>query len=315
MWERPSKNEKVKEYFELHYRMTNRRFKDSGFEPLLAYIILTLGFVGLSIYLFNKTEFAVYVYLLFALTLIGKLSETRRTEFLKICFGDTQLKKIRITENLICSTPFFVFLFYRQLFLFAGLLLVLTAILALVNFRTTLNFTIWTPFSKQPFEFTTGFRNTFYLFFVAYALTFIAVSVNNFNLGIFAMLLVFATTLSYYTKPENEYYVWTYNQNPRQFLFSKIKTAILFSSSLALPIALILSIFFYQNIDLILLFSLVGWAFLTAIIVTKYSAYPDEMNIPQGILLAVCLWFPPILIVLIPYLFRKSENQLSSLLK
>lgn len=295
--------------------MTNRRFNDTGFEPLLAYILLTVGFVGLSIYLFNKAEFAVYVYLLFALTLIGKLSETRRTEFLKICFDDTQLKKIRITENFICSTPFFLFLLYKQLFLFAGLLLTLTAILALVNFRTTLNFTIWTPFSKQPFEFTTGFRNTFYLLFTAYALTFIAVSINNFNLGVFAMLLMFATTLSYYTNPENEYYVWIYNHNPRQFLFSKIKTAILFSSLLALPIALILSIFFYHHIGLILLFFLVGWAFLTAIIVTKYSTYPDEMNIPQGILLAICLWFPPVLIVLVPYLFRKSENQLSSLLK
>lgn len=295
--------------------MTNRRFKDIGFEPFFAYIILTLVFFGLSIYLFNKTEFAVYAYLLSALTLIGKLSETRRTEFLKICFGDTQLKKIRITENLICSTPFFIFLLYKQFFLFAGLLLALTAILALVNFRTTLNFTIWTPFTKRPFEFTTGFRNTFYLFFAAYALTFIAISVNNFNLGVFALLLLFATTLSYYTKPENEYYVWVCNQNPRQFLFSKIKTAILFSSSLALPIALFLSIFFYQNIGLILLFFLAGWIFLIAIIVTKYSAYPDEMNIPQGILFAICLWFPPILIVLIPYLFRKSENQLSRILK
>lgn len=295
--------------------MTDRRFKDTGFEPLIVYVILTLGFFGLSIYLFKKTEFAVYVYLLFALTLIGKLSETRRTEFLKICFGDTQLKKVRITENLIHSTPFFVFLLYKQLFLFAGLLLALSATLALVNFRTTLNFTIWTPFSKRPFEFTTGFRNTFYLFFAAYTLTFIAVQVNNFNLGIFAMLLVFATTLSYYTKPENEYYVWTFSHNPRQFLFSKIKTAILFCSLLALPIALILSIFFYQNIGLILLFFIVGWTFLIAIIVTKYSAYPDEMNIPQGILLAICLWFPPMLIVLIPYLFQKSEKQLSSLLK
>ena len=67
--------------------MTNRRFKDTGIEPLLAYILLTVGFIGLSIYLFSKTEFAVYAYLLSALTLIGKLSETRRIEFLKICFG------------------------------------------------------------------------------------------------------------------------------------------------------------------------------------------------------------------------------------
>jgi len=39
------------------------------------------------------------------------------------------------------------------------------------------------------------------------------------------------------------------------------------------------------------------------------------MNITQGVLLALCIWFPPILVVLIPYLFKKSENRLSSLLK
>jgi membrane protein YdbS with pleckstrin-like domain len=194
-------------------------------------------------------------------------------------------------------------------------LFVLTTILALVNFRTTLNFTLWTPFSQRPFEFTTGFRNTFYLFFVAYALTVIAVSVNNFNLGVFAMLLVFATTLSYYTKPENEYYVWTYNVNAKEFLFSKIKTAIFFSTSLVLPIAIVIAIFYPQNIGILLLFFLVGWTFLISVIVSKYSAYPDEMNITQGILLALCIWLPPILVVLIPYLFKKSENRLSNLLK
>ena len=295
--------------------MTNRRFKDNGFNPFFAHVILAVGFSGLSIYLFKMTEFAEYIYLLSALTFVGNLSETRRTEFLKICFGERQLKIIRITENLIYSMPFLAFLLYKQLFVSAGLLFTSTVILALVNFRTSLNFTIWTPFSKQPFEFTSGFRNTFYLFFLAYILTIIAVFVNNFNLGVFSMLLVFATTLSYYTKPENEFYVWTYNHNPRQFLFGKIKTAILYSSSLAIPIALVLAVFYYQNIGLILLFFAIGWAFLTAVIFAKYSAYPDEMNIPQGILLAICLWFPPVLIVLIPFLFRKSENQLSSLLK
>jgi len=305
----------MKEYFELQYRMTNRRFKDTGFEPLLAYLVLTVGFVGLSIYLFSKTEFGEYIFMLSALTLIGKLSETRRTEFLKICFSYTKLKKIRVTENLICSLPFLIFLLYKQLFLSALLLFVLATILALLNFRTTLNFTIWTPFSKRPFEFTTGFRNTFYLFFAAYALTAIAISVNNFNLGVFAMLLVFATTLSYYSKPENEYYVWSFSVNAKVFLFSKIKTAILFSTLLALPIAIVLVTFYSQNIGILSLSFLVGWAFLISVIVSKYSTYPDEINITQGILLALCIWFPPILVILIPYLFKKSENQLSGLLK
>jgi hypothetical protein len=191
----------------------------------------------------------------------------------------------------------------------------LTTILALVNFQTTFKFTIWTPFSKRPFEFTTGFRNTFYVFFTAYALTIIALLINNFNLGVFAMLLVFATTLSYYSMPENEYYVWIHNLKPKAFLFSKIKTALLFSSSIALPIAIILAIFNPQYIGLLSIFFLIGWAFLISVIVSKYAAYPDEMNITQGIFLALCIWFPPILIVLIPYLFKQSENRLVGLLK
>ena len=295
--------------------MTNRWFKDTGLEPLLAYLILIAGFGGLSIYLFRKTDFAAYIFLLSALSLISKLSETRRNEFLKFCFDDATVKKIRSTENIICSSPFIIILIYKQLYLSAILLFVLAAILALINFRTTINFTLWTPFSKRPFEFSTGFRNTFYLFFASYALAVIAVSVNNFNLGAFAMLLVFATTLSYHAKSENEFYVWTYNVKAKIFLLNKIKTAILFSTLLALPIAIVIAIFYPQNIGILSLLFLVGWAFLISVIVSKYSAYPDEMNITQGVLLALCIWFPPILAVLIPYLFKKSENRLSSLLK
>ena len=295
--------------------MMNRKLKDGGIEPLLAYIILLIVFLGFSFYLFYKTTFAEYIYLLLALTFIGNLSEIRRAEFLKICFPDTQLRKIRISENLICSIPFLAFLLYKQLYFSSSLLLVLTLILALINFRTTINFSIWTPFSKRPFEFTTGFRNSFYMFFIAYSLTFIAVSVDNFNLGVFAMLLVIATTLTYYAKPEQEYYVWIFNMNTKKFLFTKIKTALLFSASLALPILIVLSIYYPQYIGILSLFFLVGWAFLISVILSKYSAYPYEMNIAQGIILALCIWFPPLLLVLIPYLFKKSENRLRSLLK
>lgn len=72
--------------------MTNRRFKDTGLEPLLAYLILIAGFAGLSIYLFRKTDFAEYIFLLSALSLISKLSETRRNEFLKFCFDEKTVK-------------------------------------------------------------------------------------------------------------------------------------------------------------------------------------------------------------------------------
>ena len=207
--------------------MINRRFKDAGVEPWLAYIILIVAFIGLSFYLFHKTEFAGYIYELFPLMLAGKLSESRRTEFIKICFGDRKLKEIRILENLIIATPFLIILIFKQQIIPAGILIILTILLALANFRTPVSLTIPTPFSKRPFEFATGFRNSFYLVFAAYALTIIAVSVGNFNLGIFSMLLVFAITLGYYAKPENSYYVWSFSLSPKMFLIRKIKTATL----------------------------------------------------------------------------------------
>jgi hypothetical protein len=90
----------MKEYFNLQATLINRRIRDAGVVPLFAYIILILGFYSLSAYLFNVTEFAVYIYPFLYINLIGRLSETRRCEFLTICFGDNQFKKIRIAENL-----------------------------------------------------------------------------------------------------------------------------------------------------------------------------------------------------------------------
>jgi hypothetical protein len=295
--------------------MTSRKFKGAGIEPLFAYIILAIGFVALSVFLFYKTEFAPYIYLLIALALTGNLSETRRNEFLQLCFGENKLKKIRITENLLAVMPFLIFLACKQLFLPGLILIIGTIFLALVNFRTTFNFVIPTPFYKKPFEFTIGFRNSFYLVAAAYGLTIVAVAVNNFNLGIFAMLLVFAISLTYYTKPENEYYVWSYSLSAKKFLLEKIKTATLFSTLLIIPIAVMLGIFFPKNTDILLLFYLAGWGFLIYMIVSKYATYPAELNITQAIILVLCISFPPLLIFVIPYFFNRSENRLTSLLQ
>ncbi|MFL0162753.1 ABC transporter permease [Aquirufa salirivi] len=295
--------------------MCNRHLKDAGIHPLVAYVLLAGLFLGLSVYLFQSTEFAPYIYLLFALSMIGNLSEKRRTEFLRLCFGDSRMKKIRICENVIASLPFLAFLLYQQLFVYMALLVALVILMALSQFKTALQWTLWTPFSKRPFEFMVGFRNTFYLFFMAYVLAVMAVIQNNFNLGIFALLIVFTTCLFFHTKAENEYYVWSFHPKPRAFLLRKIKTALLYSTLLALPITLLLSYFFYQNIGIILLFMVLAWAFLISMIVSKYSEYPNEIYLAPSILLALCLWFPPLLLLFIPYYFKKSENRLTRLLK
>lgn len=293
--------------------MTNRKLTAFGIKPFISYPLFLTGFTALSIYLFKKTEFAGYIYILLALSFIIKLSETKRNDFLKICFAENYLR-IRIIENLVVSLPFIFFLIYTLMFILVIILILFSGLFALVNFEINYNVTIPTPFYKKPFEFIVGFRNTFYLLVVAYALTFIAISVNNFNLGAFAFLLVLLIVSGYYTKPENEFFVWSYNLTAINFLKEKIKTALLFSSFIALPVIILLAIFFFIHIQFLLLLVLLYYVYLVTIIAAKYSAYPQEMNLPRLILLSSGFLFPPLLFIITPYFLIQSFNRLKYVL-
>lgn len=295
--------------------MLNRKFTDVRIEPVVAYLFLIAGFAALSVFLFYKTAFAEYLYVVVSLSLCGILSEIKRNEFLKTTFKTSEYRQIRIVENLLVSAPFILFLLYKLLFLSAVILMVASVLLSLIKIKTIFSFTIPTPFNKKPFEFTVGFRNTFYLFPVAYVLACIAVSIDNFKLGVFAMMSLFAISLSFYSKPEDEFYVWSFSLNSRQFLFEKIKTALLYASFLIIPIVLVLGTAFYQNGLYILLWFLIGYAFLIAVVTAKYTVFPDEMNLTQGFLIAVSLFFPPLLLFVIPYFFSQSVNRLKTYLK
>jgi hypothetical protein len=305
----------MKEYFRLQFKMTNRKMADFGLNPIIGFCLLFAGFIGLSIYLFSKTEFAEYAFILIALSFVSKLSETKRNDYLKYCFRNTKYRILRLTENFIVALPFMAFLIYEQLFPSVIILSILTLLLALVNFNSTYNYTIPTPFYKKPFEFTVGFRSTFYLFIFAYFLTFMAVYVGNFNLGIFALLLVFLISISFYSKLENEYYVWASIDTPKGFLVNKIKTGLTYSTFIGLPILIVLGVFFFSQAYTLLIFLLLGYVYLFTIILAKYSGYPNEMNLPQGILIGISLLFPPILIGIIPFFYLQSIKRLKVILE
>ena len=298
--------------------LMNRKLSGSG-HPIIGYLLslfLLLVFIGLSEGLFYKTTFAPYLYMLIALYFTSKLSEIRRNDFLKICFGnERQYRKVRILENLIIIFPFAVFLIYKQQFYPIILLVAIAVLMALLNFKTTYSLTIPTPFYKNPFEFTVGFRNTFFLFFMAYGLTIIAVTVDNFNLGVFSLMLIFLTVLGHYVKPENEYYVWSYGFTPAKFLIEKIKTAFLLSFYLYIPVFFLLSVFYFEYIGILLLCILLGYLYLTMLILAKYSAYPKEIGIIQAVFIGVALAFPPMLIVVIPLFANQSVNKLNRFLR
>lgn len=302
----------MKEYFQLQFKMSNRKLTEFGMPPFMAYSVLPICFLGLSAYVFSQTDFAGYLYILIALGLLSKLTDKKRNDFLKTCYTIKDYLKLRVLENLMVVLPFALFLVYQKSFPFIAILLVLAALSAFVSFSANFNFTIPTPFYTKPFEFTVGFRNTFYFFPTAYFLTYISITIGNFNLGIFSMLLVFLVSLSYYSKLENEYYIWTFNLSPKAFLAEKIKTGLLYATLSSLPIWIPLSLYFSAELETLLTFLILGYAYLITIIFAKYSVYPNEMNIPQGLLIAVSLIFPPILIGIIPYFYHQSNKRLNA---
>lgn len=304
----------MKGYFELQYVLTNRKIKEAGLNPLLGYVLGLTAFVLLSEYIFHMTEFAKYLLILTCLSILLKLSAKNRTDFLLSTFGQNSKIKIRVIENLILCIPFVSILSYKELFFEACILLLCSVTISLISFQSNYNIVIPTPFSKRPFEFSTGFRKTFFLFPIAYALTYIAISVDNLNLGIFSMLLIFLTTLSYYSKPENDYYVWVHSETPKSFLVKKIIVATTFITLLVIPILTSLLIFYTINFEMIILFFLIGTLFLWTIILAKYSAYPKEMSLPEGIVLAFSLYFPPLLLVVILFFYTKSISNLKLVL-
>lgn len=295
--------------------MTKRKLDAFGLNPNLGLFLLPLVFVMLSYYLFYKSGLAAYIYIFIVIALVSQLSEPKRNEFLKSIFSRINYLKVRMLENFVCALPFMLFLMFKQQYIFTLSIFLVTLIMALFNYNASLNFTIPTPFYKKPFEFAVGFRKTFFLFPLAYFLTFMAVSVSNYNLGIFSLLLLGVICLSYYSKPENEFYVWSFNLSPSEFLLQKIKTSAIYFTLLSLPIVLAISIFFLNEIGITLIFFGICQAFLVTIILAKYSAFPYEMSLPQGIIITISIVFPPILIVVIPYFYNQSIKRLNTILE
>ena len=311
----PLEKSRMKEYFQLQFKMFNRKMIEFGLPLLIGYSILPIVFFLLSKSLFSKTEFAIYLYGFIALSFVSKLSEPKRNDFLKSIFNKPNYFKLRVIENLIYSMPFLFFLLYKGLFFFVLILSLLAIFIALFNFSTNLNLTIPTPFGKKPFEFTVGFRKTFYVFPVAYFLTYISISIGNFNLGIFSMLLIGIICLSYYSKIENEYFVWNFNLSSKEFLLEKTKMSLINFTLLSSPIIIALSIFFFNEIDILIVFFLLCYTYLTTIVFAKYSAFPNQMDLSQGILIGISFIMPPILIVIIPLFYSQSIKKLNTILE
>lgn len=304
----------MKHYFQLQYKMLNRHLVDFGIAPVLAYPLIFIACIYGSLAFFERFEIASYVYPFWSVSLLLKLSTKNRNDFLKLSFSSKNYKKIRVLENGLLILPFVVFLLYKQDFLISLVLLVLAIGLSFIKINASTNFTIPTLFKKYPFEFTEGFRKTFFVFPLIYFLLFMGVKVANFNLAIFSLVLIFGVSLSYFYKTESAYHVWMFKLSPKAFLHMKIKNAIRSVSYLTLPMLIILGFLFPSNIVVIIGFQLIGYVYLAQFILAKYTAFPKQMSLPITIVYGISFVFPPFIFFTFNHFYKKAIEQLNTVL-
>ena len=304
----------MKHYFRLQLIMLNRQFTELRINPIVGIIFSIFAFIGISVIIYSKTEYANYIYLEISLILTQRLSEVNRTTFLKICFIKKDFIKLRLIENLTSSIPFFIFFIFKSQFIFAIILLILSSLLSFISLENKSNFTLPTPFKKTPFEFTMGFRKSILVLLFAYLLGIISIRVNNFNLGAFSVAVTLLIYISFYSIVENEFYVWVYSAKPKEFILLKIKTLVLNSILLTIPIIILLALFFPSKILALCVILALGILINIILVLAKYSVYPQRMNIQLSLLIAMSFLLFPTLLITIPYLYKKTINNLKVIL-
>jgi len=298
-------------YFNLQLKRVNRHLEALGFNVMLAYLLAGLAFVGASQLLFEKIKFAQYVYVSIALWILYLQSEPNRNSYLQLLFHRKTYHFIRLIENTLIAIPFIAFLLYQNFFKAALIVIIPAWIFSFLRFAVINQLVLPTPFFKKPFEFITGFRKYYLLYAALYILLGVAIYVNNFNLGVFSLIVGLLATLNFYTKPEPLFYVWTHAFSPTQFLMYKVKTALLHSLLLAFPMVVALFIFYISYWYIICIVVLLGMLYLLLMLLGKYAYYPAEVNLKPLIALALSVLFPPFLCIVLPYFYIKAKQNLS----
>lgn len=304
----------MKFYFQISLIRFRRKLEEGGFHFYLALFLLLFLFCSVSFLLFAKFESAPWIYFFSCIFFQVTLSEYQRTEFLKNCFPKSTYFRIRILENSLIVLPFFGYLLLELAFLEAFLLLLTPFLLVFIRFKKQHRVLIPSFFFTQELEFLMGLRTHFYFLIFSYLLAFIALYVGNPNLGIFALLSVYFIVFTFYSKPEEPYFVWIFAQTPKQFLLHKIKFSVWYALLLALPIFLSLLLFFLESLFFILLFFFLVQLVLSLVILAKYSSFPAKNSISESIILGLSILFPVLLIATIPYFYSKSIQQLETFL-
>lgn len=304
----------VKYYFQLQWTRWTRKLAELSIHSAIGVMGSIILFVGLAELLFAKLDYAALIFVFIGIVVISNLGAYGRVKRLQMIFDKAHWRMIRLIENILAVIPFVIFLAYKLDFLLSAIILLVAILFSFIQLPGTSSWTMPTPFKRLPFEFTAGFRSTVFALLPALFIALKAVQVDNYNLGMAAMMLPVVISLSYYSKPEHVFFVWIFDMDSRTFLFKKIRNGLLSLVILTTPLFMLMLYAFPGRMLMTTSILCIGMVFLIAMIFAKYSAYPHELSLPQAILLGLSLWFPPLLLLVILIFYRQSIKRLQSIL-
>lgn len=305
----------MKYHFKLQYLRFKRDCISVGINPFIGICVVVCSFIIFSEVVFKKISYSSLLYLLFAIIIISTFSEEIRNQFLKSIFPPIRYRKLRLLENLLAAAPFFIFLIFKNHYLIAILTLVLSSMLSLYNKMVLKGVQIPSPFSKNPYEFTVGFRRNYIFILAIYSVAFISVYYHNFSLGLLSLLSIFLLCQTFYSVEDPIYYVWIHSQSSKVFLRNKIRIAVLYSFSLSMIILLPLIVFYPFRIGLLLLTLTVGLLYIVLGVLAVYVNFPSKRNLSQNFQFYFAILIPPLLLFIIPNMYNQAIRRLKEYLK
>ncbi|HRI00268.1 MAG TPA: hypothetical protein PK006_04375 [Saprospiraceae bacterium] len=304
------------EYFKLQYKRIYRSLRDWGFSPLLSLFLIPIIGILFVFYIQYKTEYPGPVLIVLGTVLINGVNQKQKLDFLRNSLGDKLLGKIRLIEGLLIVIPLgLICLLWLKDGISAMILLCIGVLQSLVRVDFFPKISFPSLYALWPFEFTVGFRKTWFILLFGLSLVFIAHQSENVNLVFLSILLGSICFISFYAEPEHEYYVWIFNTTINRFLLIKIWTAFV-CSSLYYLVILGLSFLCFNKIEFpVLILIAFSYLILFEMILSKYANFPHPISIPDSILLIISIIVPPFVIFTIPFFYKKSVRHLKSWLQ
>ncbi|UXP32019.1 hypothetical protein N6H18_16880 [Reichenbachiella agarivorans] len=300
-------------YLLLQIKRANRYIREAGIHPLIIYTVLMAVFSFASLALLRQLEHGALIYAGMAIGVARIISLDESVLINWVSKG--VFVWIRFFTKLALILPFVVFLIVFQGYWEIGLLLISVFFLSIVQVHPIVNSTVIpTPFGRRPFEFILGFRRSFPVLIVCFTLSCISVYVANFNLGLFALVVILLTLIGFYSFSEHNFYVWNFNGSAQRYLTQKLQFLMINTLALVAPLCLVLIIGYPEMYMIIVAVIVLGLLYIAEVMLIKYAYLHRGMDVLKGLLLAFSLLMPPLLLAIMPLMYIKALKNVTSTL-